>query len=292
MAAARRYYRTIRARQRQPETASSDGFSLINILKDGLLFAFFTVMLYLVAGSYSFGYQDQFGFTYLSLGVEDLVISSRAVVVQFVLAVLSVTFAWAIFRISFSRLSPSLAETMFSSFPVALICVFLSTGVRIHDFDRVDPHSGWILGAYYGLELLCVAIRRRRPRLMHRLENHLGEVRVVQLGAGAFLVLLLAFDLGILSAVNQREFSFCPRKDNADWVEVQLTGDVVVCAEADIAKQLIYRRFHYVKLKDGPDSIIFETRSFVPRCIGVPKNPSEWSVGCRPPTPMQLTPKS
>ncbi|MEG3126132.1 hypothetical protein U1738_19680 [Sphingomonas sp. GB1N7] len=252
--------------------------SFATVLKEGLSLALVTVLLYLTAGAYSFGYQDQFGFTYLSLGVEDLVVTSRPMMIQFVLSVLSVTLAWAIFRGLVRRYAPSLVGTMYLLLPITLVVALLISSINLQDFSRLDHQTFWMLFGYYSFEILRLAIIRGYPIPMRQLADHLAQLRIIQMGTGAFLFLLLAFDLGVVDAIKQQSFDFCPRKDNADWVVVQLAGDIIVCAEADIGNKLIYRRFHYLKIKDGPDSIILENKGFAPRCIGMPKNLHDWNI--------------
>ena len=80
-------------------------------------------MIYLAAGSYQLGYQETFGFTYLSIGVEDLTWTFKNFVTPIPMAVVFVLIFALVFRYvaGIFRSPVSVAWAAFPLFPLAAI---------------------------------------------------------------------------------------------------------------------------------------------------------------------------
>jgi len=272
---------------RRPARGDDGAHATAALLREGIALALITVLLYLTAGAIAFGYQDQFGFTYLSLGLEDLVISSRAMILQLVLAPLALVLVWAILRAAIPKVSLSLTGLMFLALPLAIVFAFWLTTFRTVDLLHFNIDIYLTLVGYYALELIWWAAHRGWPKFAKQIDTERVALRLIQACAGALSLLLLAFNLGVAEAEGQTSFAFCPKDAvGVESVMVQMTDEVLVCAEVDVIKRLVYSRFRYVKIGDSGDEsklggVVLETRTFSPRCIGVPRNRGAW-------TPMEM----
>jgi hypothetical protein len=268
---------------RKPAATGDESSSAASLQREGIVLAIITVLLYLTAGAMAFGYQDQFGFTYLSLGLEDLVILSREIVVQLALAPLALVLLWTLLRSATPRLSLSLTEMMFLGLPVAVLIAFTLTTFRSGDLLNFTSDVYLSLSGYYILELVWWATRLSWLKSLRFLANERFGLRLIQAGAGALSLFLLAFNIGVAEAEQQTSYSFCPKDAvGVESVMVQMTDEVLVCAEADVAKRLVFSRFRFAKIGEADGGakaapVVLEVRPFAPRCIGVPRNRATWT---------------
>jgi hypothetical protein len=236
-------------------------------IEAGLL-AGLTILLYLTAGAYQLGYQDQFDFTYISLGIEDLVGSSRTFLIPLVIAfTCSVTGALAA-SVVVKRPRNTIFTLAVSAFPIVLTLTLAIMYANPVDFWRVDRATWVFLGLFYVFEAAISVPAGRRWRA--RIGKRIAGIRTIQGLVTTVLVVLLAYDMGVIEASHQRRYELCSTP-GVTSVVVQVADDVIVCAEADLTAKLVYSRFFYLKIGEGEAPVSLRIIEFQPKQIGVPR---------------------
>jgi hypothetical protein len=240
-------------------------------LSEAVLLAFATAVVYLAAGSYQMGYQDTFGFTYLSIGVEDLTWTFKSFVIPIAIAVVFVLIFALLFRLVAGLFSfpVSVVWAAFPLFPLAAI-VSLWIFYPQNIFLLVSRESIYLLILYYVIDPLVLRLlswrffqlRQARPTADHL---HVGQVIVASM-----LFVAFAYDSGRREAICPDYVEICANMVAGEpaRLQVQRVGDLAVCAKVDWEKKWVYADFIYAKI-DPKKPAQFLKKKFDPQCIGV-----------------------
>ncbi|MBK1662558.1 hypothetical protein E2C05_23560 [Paracraurococcus ruber] len=233
-----------------------------------------TATLYMVSAAAQLGYQDQFGFTYLTANVEGIAATVQFFILPLVCGlILSGLLALATLRAGrlaapggFTRL----AERLMLPLPLAFAAAFWLI-TESPSFQHVARNTLIVLAAYWGASPILVGAAMRLLQAppaqfaMARRPLLWGQALL-----GCVLLIFFSYDFGKANALHTGEVDVCePNDDEAeDWILVQQTLDVFVCARVDWETRQVFAEFLYMKL-DEDRTIRVRRIAFTPAAIGV-----------------------
>jgi hypothetical protein len=217
-------------------------------LGETVTIAFVTGLIYVMAGAYQQGFQDAFGFTYISLDIKDVVEALRRLLIPLAIALSATLFiSYALMLLIKTNENHRLTSAMFLIAPVS-VCAIFYWWYGIGHLDSVDTEIYWLLGAYY---IMDVSIWRALFRLSHSsmfqvpLDLHF---RIIQVAIFSLFLVVLTFSVGEIVARTLDVIERCPDFDGKSSVLVDRTNDIAVCAQADFDKKFLYSNFFYFRL--------------------------------------------
>lgn len=248
--------------------ARLDTRGLSGFLSETVAIAFATGLIYVMAGAYQLGYQDQFGFTYMSLGIEDIIEIMRRFLVPLLIGLSATMFFSYIFMLlTKTKQNSRLTSVMFLLAPVCVCGVFYWRFGYDHLY-LIDKEMYWLILAYY---LLDVSIWKALYRLSHstvfRVPPDL-HFRIIQVATFSLFLVVLSYNIGIIYALTLEQMEKFPDVDGKQSVLVQRTNDITICAEVDFSKKIVYSNFVYFKLPSNGMPKSFRLVSFHPTQVG------------------------
>jgi hypothetical protein len=231
-------------------------------LGETVAIAFVTGLIYVMAGAYQQGFQDAFGFTYISLDIKDVVEALRRLLIPLLIALSGTIFISYVFMLFIkTNENNRLTSAMFLIAPVS-VCAIFYWWYGVGHLDYVDAEIYWLLGAYY---IMDVSIWRALYRLSHSslfqvpLDLHF---RIIQVAIFSLFLVVLTYSVGEIVARTLDVIERCPDFDGKASVLVDRTNDIAVCAQADFEKRLLNNNFFYFKLPSNGTPESFRLVSF------------------------------
>jgi len=95
--------------------------------------------------------------------------------------------------------------------------------------------------------------------------------RVPQVLFGFAMASIFAYDTGARAARHQDVFEVCSSEqgNKGNFVSLQRSNDLAICARVDWEHKIVYFDFSYFKIPDNGDRRYFWNKQFKPVCIGV-----------------------
>jgi hypothetical protein len=237
-------------------------------MEEAILSAGAAAFIYLYAMAYQYGYQEPFGFLYLSLGPEKIVETVRPVLLYFVSA--------GVIALILSSLTRALLPGgyAFRVITSAFLVVPIIIWIGVLWFIRVDLDGGrdlLLLTALYFLvdRLLLEWIREWFGRYTQPLTT--PTFRYVQIVIAGLMLVFIGYDQGKFDVLHMAEADLCPHpaNDRRDRIVAQETADTVVCVAIDRNTATVFREVAYFKFPDDGTPKIFTTIAFHPATFGV-----------------------
>jgi len=246
----------------------------ISGLAEAAMLGVATATLYMLSAAVQLGFQDQFGFTYLTANIEGIAATVQFFILPLVCGMILAGLL-ALATVRGRRLtSPGSLATVLERLMLFLPLTFAAAFWLITESPsllHIARNTLIVLGAYVGAspQLIGPVMRRlqaepsqfvavRRPLLW-------GQVLL-----GAVLLIFFGYDFGKTNALHIGEVDVCmlPEDDGGERVLLQQTADVFVCARVDWETREIFADFTYVKLDQ--DRVVRVRRVvFTPSAIGV-----------------------
>jgi hypothetical protein len=222
------------------------------LLNETIAIAFCSALTAAVAAAYQFGFQDPFGFTYISLGIEDIEAAMRDFLLPIVGAI-AVALVIGYILASSIRLSESryISDILFLLLPPAISIAFWIQMGDLSILNYLDASIPWILPAYY---LLDISIWRALAKFLKgrmKVPEVGSYFRVAQVALCSVLVVAISYTHGRRDAYNIDYPTVCPSFGGSNFVLVQMTGSMAVCARADFEKSKVYQDVYYAQIPDG-----------------------------------------
>ena len=248
---------------------SGAGIGRARFLTETVVLAYGTLLIYVTAGAYQLGYQDKFGLTYLSLGVEDLIDIMREFI-EFLVIIISMTIAasFVIMLVRKTSRESQLSSVVFLIAPISCSTMFYWSFGRHGRLVSIDPTTYWLVLAYYVLD---VSIWSWLFRVSGSTEFQVPVklyFRSLQVGVASLALTLITYSVGVIDALNKPEFEKCPIFQDKQSVLIQRTNDLAICAETDFSIKTIYANFFYFKVPASGSPQYFETVTFHPDQVG------------------------
>jgi hypothetical protein len=191
-----------------PDKLATRGQS--GFLTETVAIAFVTGLIYIMAGAYQLGYQDQFGFTYISLGIEDISEIMRNLLVPLVIALAAtMSLSYILMLLIKTEESNRLTSVMFLIAPVSVgsMCYWCYGRDRL---NLIDVETYWLILAYYLLDVsIWKAVYRLSRPSPFRVPLDL-HFRIVQVGVFSLFLVVLTYDVGVINALNLEKIEQCP----------------------------------------------------------------------------------
>jgi hypothetical protein len=243
-------------------------------LAEAVMLGIATATLYMIAAASQLGYQDQFGFTFLSVNVDSI----AAVVQYFILPLVSGTIVaglLALVTLHGRRISREAnVSTAIERLLLFLPLTFLAT------FTLITEHPAWmylarntfiVLAAFVAAspQVIGPVMRwvRAEPSYFVAIRRPLLWGQAI---LGAVLLIFFSYDFGKANALQIGEVDICLLGDDdpGDRIVVQQTAEVFVCARVDWATKQVFADFTYARL-DEDRNIGVRRVAFRPSAIGV-----------------------
>ncbi len=240
-----------------------------SFLTETVAIAFVTGLIYVMAGAYQQGYQESFGFTYMSLDITDVVDVLRKLLVPLLLALAATIFASYIFML-FIKTSENnqLTSVMFLIAPGCVCAIFYWWYARGR-LDLINTEVYLLILAYYILDVsIWKALYRLSRSETFRVPLDL-HFRIVQIAIFSIFLVVLTFNIGVINARTLDDMEQCPDFDGKQSVLVERTNDLAICARTDFEQRIVYASFFYFKLPSNGTPKSFQVVSFHPDQIGV-----------------------
>ena len=219
-----------------------------SFLSETLAIAYATGLIYMMAGAFEFGREDQFNFTYISLGLEDIVYAIRQLVVPLAYTA-GLTLALSFLAMFLFKTSErnSLVNAIYLIAPLCLLPILCW---RYGTFTILSRELVWLVLSYYLLDIFLwrLAYRLIRPTPFHIPVDQ--PFRIVQLGIGSLVLIVLAYNVGAHEAQNLTDIELCPQIGDVQSIVVERADDIVICARFDMVKRIAYTDFIYFKIPD------------------------------------------
>lgn len=236
-------------------------------MEEAIFSAGAAAFVYLYAMAYQYGYQEPFGFLYLSLGPEKIVETMRPVLLYFVAAGAVALVAGSLMRVLLGRRFGFRVITFgFLVLPVIIWVVLIW-------FIRVDRSQ---LGDVVILTILYVLVDRLvLEGIGALLSYHTQPItqpvfRYFQIALAGLMLIIVGYDQGKFDALHMAEADLCPPigNDKTDRILVQETADTMVCVAIDRHTASVFREITYFKLPDDGTPKVFKTIPFHPVRFG------------------------
>jgi hypothetical protein len=235
-----------------------------------------TATLYMLSAATQLGFQDQFGFTYLTANIEGIAVTVQFFILPLICGMILAGLA-ALPTVRGRPLSsPGSLVTLLERLMLFLPLTFAAAFWLIIDSPsllHVAVNTLIVLGAYVGISPQVIG---PAMRWLQAEPSQFGAVRRPLLWGeamlGAVLLIFFGYDFGRANALHIGEVDICllSEEDAGDKVLVQQTADVFVCARVDWDTREIFADFTYVKLDQ--DRVMRVRRvAFIPSAIGVRK---------------------
>jgi len=254
-----------------PEPAERGGGSG---LAEAAMLGLATATLYMLSAAVQLGYQDQFGFTYLTANVEGIAATVQFFILPLVCGmILAGLLALGTLRgrrLASGGRSAVLIERLLLVLPFTFMLAFWFI-TESPAFLHVARNTLIVCAAYLGASPQVIGpimrLLRAEPTQFRAVRRPLlwGQALL-----GAVLLIFFGYDFGKANALHIGEVDVCLLTDDdpGERVVVQQTADVFVCARVDWTTREIFAEFTYVKL-DQDRSVRVKRVVFAPSAIGV-----------------------
>lgn len=237
------------------------------------ILAFITGLIYTIAGSYQLGYQDQFGFTYISLGIEDIIAILREFLIPILVGgcvALIISFVIMFFRQTSTN--SRLINVFLLLLPLSFCLVFYISFGRGDHLSLVDKEVYWLLAAYYLLDPVIWGLISKWFRSSVFAVPRDYYFRFAQAAVASLLLTVISYSIGVIDARNIRNATRCPDFNGKGSILVQMTKDLAICAETDFDKKTVHQNILYFKIPDNGSSQLFHSIIFHPDFIAPAEN--------------------
>lgn len=246
----------------------------ISGLAEAAMLGIATATLYMLSAATQLGFQDQFGFTYLTANIEGIAATVQFFILPLVCGmILAGLLALPTMRAR-RMASPGSLAVLLERLMLVLPLTFAAAFWLITESPsllHIARNTLIVLVAYIGLspQLIGPAMRllRAEPAQFAAVRRPLlwGQAML-----GAVLLIFFGYDFGRANALHIGEVDICVLSDDGtgDQVLLQQTADVFVCARVDWETREIFADFTYVKL-DQDRTMRVRRVAFTPSAIGV-----------------------
>ncbi len=275
-----------------------------SLLPEAVIAAFVSAVIYSLAGSYWYGYEEAFGLPsnmYTSLDISDLVALTRHFVVPLTGAVASSLILVFLLLMPFGRFAVNFVGLMFLVFlPVSSLVFWISNSYR-EAMDQASNELRAPIIVYYLLDLLVLRlilhVVTRVAKLRALAVPRDAIFRIGQLIVGCLIVVIFAYYAGQIDAksnltgidgdgqIEQVVFR-CPDIDGEKAILIRQTSESMICAEAMVEQRAetggindmkvtgTYRHFGVFKLPDDGKAKVFQAvRASRPLKLGLLSRP-------------------
>jgi len=243
-------------------------------LAEAVMLGIATATLYMIAAASQLGYQDQFGFTFLSVNVDSI----AAVVQFFILPLVSGMIVAGLLALVTLR-GRRISRDANAAISIERLMLILPVTFLLN-FTLITEHPAWlhiarntfiVLAAYIASspQLIGPVMRWLRAE-----PTHFVAIRRPLLWGqailGAVLLIFFSYDFGRANALHIGEVDICllSEDDPGNRIVVQQTAEVFVCARVDWATKQVFADFTYARL-DEDRNIGVRRVVFTPSATGV-----------------------
>ncbi|HZH10643.1 MAG TPA: hypothetical protein VEZ24_09765 [Microvirga sp.] len=247
--------------------------SNFNLANEAVFLGLATAVVYMMTSTYQYGFQSQYGLTYLSVGIEDITWTVRIFIVPTIVSVAGSILAAAIRVHLIPRPLTSIQSYFFIYLPIiAFLAAFFMINQNI--LKSVSWELYLLVGVYYSLDpILIGAITDRLGRASDK-SSVTSHLRALQISAASLILIVFSYDCGRRDALNKEWYEVCVVKGETEFrVALHKVGDLAICAKANWEKEIIYADFGFIKI-DADKPVVFKATIFRPQMIGIaPENP-------------------